>query len=257
MINVSHVSFQREERHILNDINWQVNDGEHWVLLGRNGSGKTTLLELLTAYQFPSSGTIQVLGQTYGQTDVREVRKQIGYISQSVVEKLTLTDSVWEIVATGAFAFLRFYEHIPENIKEQSHDLLERLGIGHLADQPLAVCSQGERKKILLARALMGQPKLLIMDEPCAGLDLFEREKLLEDLEVTLHRQLSVIYVTHHLEEITPLFTHVALLHQGRMVAAGPKHEVLRPQLLSQTYDLSLQVDWVNDRPWTRVGSTV
>ncbi|MFW5435631.1 ABC transporter ATP-binding protein [Paenibacillus apiarius] len=253
MVNLRNIWFQREERVILNDVNWTMEQGDHWVLLGRNGSGKTTLLELITAYQFPSKGTIEVLGHTYGRCDVREVRKQIGYISQSLVEKLTLSDPVWEVVATGAYAWLRFYQEIPDDVKAKAHALLEELHIGHLADQPLGVCSQGERKKILLARALMGEPELLIMDEPCSGLDLHEREKLLQDLRVLSGRKLSVIYVTHHLEEIVPLFTHVALLHEGRMVASGHKHEVLTPDLLAVTFDLPVQVDWVDDRPWIRV----
>lgn len=253
MIQLEQIRFQREERTILNDINWSVNPGEHWVLLGRNGSGKTTLLELITAYQFPSSGTVRVLGHTYGQCDVREVRQRIGYISQSLVEKLTLRDPVWEVVATGAFAWLRFYQEIPNEVKERAHQLLEEFHLGRLADQPLAVCSQGERKKIMLARALMGDPELLIMDEPCSGLDIYEREKLLQDMALLSGRDLGIVYVTHHSEEIIPLFTHVALLHEGRMVATGPKREVMTPELLSETFDMRVQVDWMNDRPWIRV----
>lgn len=253
MIQLEQIRFQREERTILNDINWSVNPGEHWVLLGRNGSGKTTLLELITAYQFPSSGTVRVLGHTYGQCDVREVRQRIGYISQSLVEKLTLRDPVWEVVATGAFAWLRFYQEIPNEVKERAHQLLEEFHLGRLADQPLAVCSQGERKKIMLARALMGDPELLIMDEPCSGLDIYEREKLLQDMALLSGRELGIVYVTHHSEEIIPLFTHVALLHEGRMVATGAKHEVMTPELLSETFDMRVQVDWMNDRPWIRV----
>ncbi|MFL1672717.1 ABC transporter ATP-binding protein [Paenibacillus dendritiformis] len=253
MIQLEQIRFQREERTILNDINWCVNSGEHWVLLGRNGSGKTTLLELITAYQFPSSGTVRVLGHTYGQCDVREVRQRIGYISQSLVEKLTLRDPVWEVVATGAFAWLRFYQEIPNEVKERAHQLLEEFHLGRLADQPLAVCSQGERKKIMLARALMGDPELLIMDEPCSGLDIYEREKLLQDMALLSGRELGIVYVTHHSEEIIPLFTHVALLHEGRMVATGPKREVMTPELLSETFDMRVQVDWMNERPWIRV----
>ncbi|BFH13572.1 ATP-binding cassette domain-containing protein [Paenibacillus melissococcoides] len=253
MIQLEQIRFQREERTILNDVNWSVNPGEHWVLLGRNGSGKTTLLELITAYQFPSSGTVRVLGHTYGQCDVREVRQRIGYISQSLVEKLTLRDPVWEVVATGAFAWLRFYQEIPNEVKDRAHQLLEEFQLGRLADQLLAVCSQGERKKIMLARALMGDPELLIMDEPCSGLDIYEREKLLQDMALLSGRDLGIVYVTHHSEEIIPLFTHVALLHEGRMIASGPKREVMTPELLSETFDMGVQVDWTNDRPWIRV----
>lgn len=254
MIYLNDLYLRREERVILDGVTIQMNPGEHWVILGKNGSGKTTLLEMMTGYMFPSSGTVEVLGNRYGQCDVREVRKQIGYISQSLIEKLALADRVWEVVATGAFAFLRFYQEIPQEVQERAHGLLRSMGIGHLAEQSLGTLSQGERKKALLARALMADPKLLILDEPCAGLDLFEREKLLKELNRLSQESMTAVYVTHHIEEIIPLFTHVALIHEGKVAAAGPKREVLTDELLSQAYDVPIQVEWTYDRPWIKVG---
>ena len=253
MIHLQDITFKREQRSILNGVNLHVNKGEQWVILGRNGSGKTTLLELMTGYQFPTSGTVDVLGNRYGTVDVREVRKQIGYISQSLIEKLTLRDPVWEVVATGEYAFLRFYQEIPEEVQAKAKSLLAEVGLLHTADQPLGTLSQGERKKVMLARSLMQEPKLLIMDEPCAGLDLYEREKLLADLELLRNRDITVIYVTHHIEEIVPLFTHVALVHEGRIAAAGTKEEVLQPSVLAGAYELPIEVDWQHGRPWIRV----
>jgi iron complex transport system ATP-binding protein len=255
MINLQKISLRRGERDILQNVDLQMNDGEHWVILGRNGSGKTTLLEMMTGYMFPSSGTVDVLGYRYGSCDVREVRKEIGYISQSVVEKLSLSDPVWEVVATGEYAFLRFYQTIDENVRLKALRLIDQVGLGSMAEQPFGTLSQGERKKVLLARSLMADPKLLVMDEPCAGLDLHEREKLLLDLGKLSGRGLMVVYVTHHLEEIIPLFTHVALIHEGRITAAGPKEEVLNGEALSRAYDWPVEVDWVNDRPWIRAVS--
>jgi iron complex transport system ATP-binding protein len=202
---------------------------------------------------FPTSGTVDVLGNRYGRCDVREVRKKIGYISQSLVEKLSLNDTVWEIVATGQYAFLRFYQHIDEAVAAKARDMLQHIGIGHLSDQPFGSLSQGERKKALLARALMADPELLILDEPCAGLDLFERERLLSEVNRLGNRNMTVLYVTHHIEEIIPLFTHAALLHEGSIAAAGPKKEVLTGNILSEAYELPIEVDWVHDRPWIRV----
>ncbi|EFM12094.1 ABC transporter related protein [Paenibacillus curdlanolyticus YK9] len=253
MIHLRDITFKREERTILSGVNLDIQKGEQWVVLGRNGSGKTTLLEFITAYQFPSSGTVDVLGNRYGTVDVREVRKQIGYISQSLIEKLTMRDPVWEVVATGEYAFLRFYQDIPAEVKTKALGLLDEVGLLHTANQALSTLSQGERKKVMLARALMQDPKLLIMDEPCAGLDLFEREKLLVDLDQLRKRDITVIYVTHHIEEIVPLFTHVALVHNGTIAAAGTKEEVLKPEVLSQAYDLPILVDWHDGRPWIRV----
>ncbi|MBO7746036.1 ATP-binding cassette domain-containing protein [Paenibacillus sp. MWE-103] len=252
MITLQNITFRRGERQILNGVNLRMNKGEHWVILGRNGCGKTTLLEMMNGYEFPTSGTIDVLGNRYGECDVREVRKEIGYISQSIMEKLTLRDPVWEVVATGEYAFLRFYQEIDEAVRQKALSLLEQVGLAHTAEQSLGSLSQGERKKVLLARALMQEPKLLIMDEPCAGLDLYEREKLLIDLGQLSRRELMVVYVTHHMEEIIPLFTHVALVQNGEIVAAGPKKDVLSAEWLSAAYDWPVEVNWANDRPWIR-----
>ncbi|WP_181909655.1 ABC transporter ATP-binding protein [Paenibacillus taihuensis] len=252
MIALRDITFRRGERQILSGVNLQVNKGEHWVILGRNGCGKTTLLEMMTGYQFPTSGTVDVLGNRFGEVDVREVRKEVGYISQSVIEKLTMRDPVWEVVATGEYAFLRFYQTIDEEVRQKALRLLDEVGLLHTAEQTLATLSQGERKKVLLARALMSNPKILIMDEPCAGLDLYEREKLLIDLGRLSKRNITVIYVTHHMEEIIPLFSHVALVQDGQILSAGPKKEVLSPEWLSRAYDWPVEVEWADDRPWIR-----
>jgi iron complex transport system ATP-binding protein len=252
---MENISLRREENQILDDVHLRIEPGEHWVILGRNGSGKTTLLEMMNGYMFPSSGRIEVLGNVYGQCDVREVRKEIGYISQTLIEKLTLRDPVWEVVATGAYAFLRFYQTIPDEVKTKAMNLLDEMGFAKLADQPLGTLSQGERKKVMLARSLMSEPKLLIMDEPCAGLDLYEREKMLIEIDRLRQRNMTVVYVTHHVEEIVPLFTHVALIRDGRIAAAGPKHEILTEDTIKHTYDIPVEVQWHEDRPWIRVRS--
>ncbi|WP_127537194.1 ABC transporter ATP-binding protein [Paenibacillus illinoisensis] len=255
MISMEHVSLRREDNQILDDVHLHIEQGEHWVILGRNGSGKTTLLEMMNGYMFPSQGRIEVLGNLYGQCDVREVRKEIGYISQTLIEKLTLRDPVWEVVATGAFAFLRFYQTIPDEVKTRALNLLDDMGFAKLANHPLGTLSQGERKKVMLARSLMADPKLLIMDEPCAGLDLYEREKMLAEIDQLRQRNITVVYVTHHVEEIMPLFTHVALIREGRIAAAGNKHDVLTQDTIKHTYDIPVDIQWDHDRPWIRVRS--
>jgi len=255
VVVMENISLRREENQILDDVHLRIEPGEHWVILGRNGSGKTTLLEMMNGYMFPSSGRIEVLGNVYGQCDVREVRKEIGYISQTLIEKLTLRDPVWEVVATGAYAFLRFYQTIPDEVKTKAMQLLDEMGFAKLANHPLGTLSQGERKKVMLARSLMSEPKLLIMDEPCAGLDLYEREKMLMEIDRLRQRNMTVVYVTHHVEEIVPLFTHVALIRDGRIAAAGPKHEILTEDTIKHTYDIPVEVQWHEDRPWIRVRS--
>jgi iron complex transport system ATP-binding protein len=253
MIQLEAVNLRREDKQILSDINLHMKQGEQWVILGKNGSGKTTLLEMINGYMFPSQGTVDVLRYRYGTVDLREVRKEIGYMGQSLLEKLNLSDPVWEVVATGEFAFLRFYQTIPDEVIAKANRMLEELQIAHLSHQPLGVLSQGERKKVLLARAMMTSPKLLIMDEACAGLDLFEREKLLQGITTFAGYGVHMVYVTHHIEEIIPVFTHVALLDQGRLAAAGPKHEVVTSEILQRVYQIPIIVYWHHERPWIRV----
>ncbi|WP_127584535.1 ABC transporter ATP-binding protein [Paenibacillus koleovorans] len=253
VIHLKDITFTRGERNILTDVQLQVNKGEQWVVLGRNGSGKTTILEMINGYLFPSSGQVEVLSYKYGSVDLREARQHIGYISQSLLEKLTLRDPVWEVVATGEYGYLRFYQVIPRETEDKARAMLAELRMSHVADQPLGTLSQGERKKVMLARAMMTDPSILILDEPCSGLDLFEREQLLESISLLGKRDLTMIYVTHHIEEIVPVFTHIALIHQGRIPAHGPKKQVLTPELLKDVYDVPVTIDWVNDRPWIRV----
>jgi iron complex transport system ATP-binding protein len=253
LIQLQEVNFVREERRILDNINLRIEANEHWVILGKNGSGKTTILELMTGYEFPSSGRIDVLGFRYGSCDVREVRRRIGYVSQSLFEKLNPADPVWEVVATGEYAFLRFYETIPADVIDKARGMLRRVKLERLADNPLGTLSQGERKKVMLARSLMLDPTILIMDEPCSGLDLYEREKLLVDINELRENKMTIVYVTHHIEEIVPLFTHVGLLHDGKLIASGEKTSVLTEERLAQAYGVNVKIEWFNDRPWIKV----
>lgn len=254
MIELKQLTLRRGQRDILRGVDLTVKEGEQWVLLGRNGCGKTTMLEMITGYMFPTTGTVDVLGNRYGQVDVREVRKKIGYIGTTLIEKLTLRDPLWEIVAGVANAYLRVYEAVSDDVRERAREELERVGLAHLSEQPFGTLSQGERRKALLARTMMADPRLLILDEPCAGLDLFEREKFLDSLERLSRRSMSMLYVTHHIEEITPMFTHVALMAEGRIVASGRKRDVLTTELLRIAYDLDVKVDWQDERPWIQVG---
>jgi iron complex transport system ATP-binding protein len=252
MIELSQVSFIREGNRILKQIDWEVKRGEHWALLGRNGSGKTTLLEIINGYEFPSSGQVRVLGEIYGQVDLRDLRRKIGYISQSLFEKFTPRDPLWEVIATGAYAHLRFYHEIEPSVKAAAIERLHQFGLAHLQDHPLGTLSQGERKKALLARALMGNPELIVLDEPCSGLDMYQRENFLQAVEV-LAKEATMIYVTHHLEELVPAISHVALLKNGEFTASGAKRMVLTKEQIEVAYDVPVELNWEAERPWVRV----
>jgi len=254
IVSLTNVSLVRDGRVILNDVTWTVRSGEHWALLGRNGSGKTTILEIVNGYLFPSRGTVEVLGHRYGACDVREVRKSIGYVGSSLFDKLSPRDPVWEVVATGAYAWLRFYQAVPSDVESRARSMLALHRMDRFADLPFGTLSQGERKKVMIARALMQNPSLLVLDEPCAGLDLYEREQLLEMVSSLADEPLTVLYVTHHLEEIVPMITHVALIDEGRIVAAGPKREVLTPEAVASVFRVPARIVWEDGRPWVRVG---
>ncbi|OUM99534.1 MAG: molybdenum ABC transporter ATP-binding protein [Paenibacillaceae bacterium ZCTH02-B3] len=257
MIHLHQLTWRREDRQILKGVDLHIGKGERWVLLGRNGCGKTTVLEMICGYLFPTTGRVEVLGHVYGTVDLRELRKRIGYIGPSLVEKFTLRDPVWEIVAGGLFAYLRIYEKVDDEVYRRALEELARVRLKDKAHQPFGTLSQGERKKALLARTMMANPDLLILDEPCAGLDPYEREKFLEALGEMARGDLTILYVTHHVEEIVPLFTHVALMADGWMLAAGPKREVLTPEALGETYGLTVSITWEDGRPWMRVGKPV
>ncbi|UUZ84416.1 ABC transporter ATP-binding protein [Paenibacillus sp. P26] len=210
IIDVRQVSYRRDNKMLLRDVSWQVRPQEHWAILGLNGSGKTTPLNMINGYIWPTEGSIQVLGETFGETDLRELRKSIGWVSSSLQDKLYGTDKSQYVVLSGKFATLRLFDDVEQEDLEQAEEYMRRLGCLHLWDHPYQTCSQGEKQKLLIARALMASPKLLILDEPCNGLDIFSREQLLASIGEWASRKdtPTVLLVTHHTEEILPLFGH-------------------------------------------------
>ncbi len=231
-------------RRILGPVTLSIGTGERWVVLGPNGSGKTTLLRLAGALRQPSDGTVEVLGQRLGATDVRALRARIGSVGHAVADELPPGLAVGDAVLTGKRATLvAWLQEFTAADRARAGTLLERVGCAHLAGQPFGCCSQGERQRVLLARALFGRPELLLLDEPAAGLDMPGREALLRALEVAddLGSTPSVL-VTHHLEEIPPTTTHAALLREGALVASGPADEVLLDRPVSACFGLPVRV---------------
>ncbi|OCA87217.1 ABC transporter ATP-binding protein [Pseudobacillus wudalianchiensis] len=259
VIELENITWKREEREILNHISWSVAKGEHWAVLGLNGSGKTSLLKIITGYQWPTKGKVSVLGQLFGKTNIPELRKSIGWVGSSLEEKFHTrpSDSVLEVVLSGKNASIGLYDEISQEDVKKAEELLTQFRIDHLADQTYFSLSQGEKRKMMIARALMPSPKLLILDEPCNGLDLYSKEELLSTIEKMsyLPEGPTLLYVTHHIEELVPSITHALLIANGRTVAAGPKKDVLTEDVLSQTFHLPISLNWEDDRPWIRVKS--
>ncbi|MDQ0339536.1 iron complex transport system ATP-binding protein [Caldalkalibacillus uzonensis] len=261
VIDVQQVYWRRNGRTILDNILWQVKKGEHWAIVGLNGSGKTSLLNLICAYEWPSQGEIHVLGRRLGKVDINRLRQSIGWVSPALAERYRAYDHMpaEDIVLSGKFASIGLWQQVELDDVEQARYYLSLFQVEHKARQPFGSLSSGEQQKVLLARAWMAEPALIILDEPCSGLDLRAREGLLSSLDQLAAKENgpTLLYVTHHIEEIMPCFSHVLLLKEGRVVAAGEKEEVLTPPLLAETFDLAVDVAWKQGRAWISVNASI
>ncbi len=238
VLSVEALRVVRGTETILDDVSWRVERGEHWVILGANGSGKTSLLSALTAYLTPSAGRVEVLGCAYGKTDWRELRKHVGLVSSSIRQMIGDDLTGLEIVASGKDAVLNPWGRLPAADRRRALTILRRVEAARFANRPWAVLSQGERQRVLIGRALMASPPLLILDEPCAGLDPLACEGFVQFLQRLGSRRAApaLILVTHHVEEIAPVFTHALLLRSGRVLASGPVAATLSTRHLSATF---------------------
>jgi iron complex transport system ATP-binding protein len=254
-IDIKNVRFVRSRRLILDDISWEIRPGEHWVVLGANGSGKTTLLQILAGYLWPTSGDVTVLGEHFGEVDLRALRRKIGWVGSFLQAQVPPSQKPLEFIVSGKYASLGIFDKPEPQDFEEAAALAARLEVDGILDLPYAVLSHGEKQRLLIARALIHKPRLLILDEPCGGLDLVSREQLLATLE-SMGREPggpSMILVTHYLEEIMPAFNHVFLLKSGRCAAKGEKDRILRPDLLTQTFGIPIDAGRENGRYWSRL----
>lgn len=257
IIRFEEVNWIRKGKTIIENFHWSVRKGEHWVILGLNGSGKTSILNLLTGYSWKTSGHIEVFGHIYGQTYLQKIRKRIGIVSTSIDNRYQAKsyEIVKNIVRSGKYAEIGLHTPMDEEDEQQVSFYLEKFHLTPLSETPYAYLSQGERQRVMIARAFMARPELLILDEPCTGLDIYAREQLLKTLQSlqTLKNCPTIIYVTHHLEEILPFFTHVLLLHEGKVVASGKKEHVLTEENLEKTFQVPVSLHIENNRPYVTI----
>lgn len=255
VVELAGVSIVRGGALLLDDINWSVDEADRWVVIGPNGAGKTTMLQILAAQMHPTTGVVGLLGEVLGAIDVFELRPRIGLTSAALADRLPRSERVSDVVVSASYAVLgRWREEYEELDHQRAKELLTELGIGQLSDRTFGTLSEGERKRVQIARALMTDPELMLLDEPAAGLDLTGREHLVRSLSsiATAEGSPAMVLVTHHVEEIPPGFTHAMLLKQGRIVSAGPIDQALTAQTLSDTFDLALSLDNQDGRYFAR-----
>ncbi|MGT2666700.1 ABC transporter ATP-binding protein [Streptococcus rifensis] len=239
LIHFKDVNLIRQGKVLLENLNWEVHQDEHWAILGLNGAGKSSLLRILTGEFWPSSGTVTVLGHRFGKTDMSQLRQKIGIVSSFIAERLPNDMLAEQIVLTGNYKSSILYKAFDQAELDQAKAMLRQLKAGHLIGRRYSSLSQGEKQIVLVARSLMASPELLILDEATSGLDLLARETLLSQLNqiITLAHAPLLLYVTHHAEEITSSFSHVLLLKEGKIVAQGPKKAIFQVEQLHDFYD--------------------
>jgi len=258
ILEVRDLTIRRGDVTILDRVSWAVQRGEHWVILGANGSGKTSLLSALTGYLSPTAGDVAVLGQTFGESDWRELRTQIGIVSSSVRQMMADHEPALTTVISGKYAMIDYWGRVKSADRVAATRILRDVEAAYLAARPWRVLSQGERQRVLIGRALMARPRLLILDEPCAGLDPVAREHFLAFIDRLGQRRNApaLLLVTHHIEEIMPVFTHALLLREGRVLAAGEKKAVLTGAGISAAFGEPLGISMRAGRYQLRFGES-
>ncbi len=244
VLDVSGLTVSRGDTRVLRNLTWRVQPGEMWTILGPNGSGKTSLLSCLTGFLNPTAGRITVLGETYGESDWIGLRRRIGIVSSSLRRMVDDDETALSIIGSGVSGQTNYWGRLTPAETAAARRIARQIRSTAVLERPWAVLSQGERQRVLIGRALISNPALLILDEPCAGLDPLARRRFLHFIQqlATQRHGPALVFVTHHLEEIPPACTHILALREGRAVAAGPCQEVLTAPVLSRVFGAPVSV---------------
>lgn len=244
ILDIKDLCFVADKQIILKDINWRVNEGERWVLLGANGAGKTSLLSTICAYNTPSSGTMTVADKTYSEYDWQKVRERIAIVSAHLNRQINANELVLETVVSGEYAMLNLWGDVSKSVCNKAVAKLEEFKIAHLAASKWGTLSQGERQKVLIARAMMVNPYVIFLDEPCNGLDPIARSEFVGFMnEISRSKKVpAMVLATHHIEEIPPSFTHALVLKDGAVLASGKIAEIINSKTLSTAYGVKVKV---------------
>ena len=256
LLHYEDVKFRRDGREILKGVDWHVEEGENWALLGLNGAGKSTMLSMIPAYQIPTTGLLRVFGHEFGKYAWVKIKNRLGFVSATLGQFQSTLDRqlVENVVISGAFNTIGVYKDVSEEQRKKAVELMKEFKISYLEGHKFSTLSVGEQRRVLLARAIMADPDLLILDEPCSGLDLPAREQFLRTVEnMARDEKKPFIYVSHQIEEIMPSITHVAIIKDGLIVYKGKKQDILTDDILTDVFGIDVSVVWEKDRPWVIV----
>lgn len=256
IISLDNVSYIRDGKYILKDINWHVNRGDHWVILGPNGSGKTTTLNMVNGYIFPSEGHVKVLEFEFGRSSIIELRKRIGWVSSALSQFIPTNDYPLHIILSGKFASLGLWEKVDEDDTARANAILDQLKIRHLAERRYGMLSQGEKQKVLIGRALMNHPDIIIFDEAFNGLDIFARRDMEQTISELAESNITFILVTHNTDEILPVFNKALLIREGQVHSQGDIDEMIQYDNLSDFYGEEVDVFKHKDRFYLSLADT-
>lgn len=242
IISLDGVDYIRDGKYILQNVSWHVNRGEHWVILGPNGSGKTTTLNMVNGYIFPSNGRVKVLEFEFGHSSIIELRKRIGWVSSALSQFIPTNDYPLHIVLSGKFASLGLWEKVDDADVARANEILDLLKIRHIAERKYGMLSQGEKQKVLIGRALMNEPDIIIFDEAFNGLDIFARRDMENTIEELADKDITFILVTHNTDEILPVFKKALLLKNGKVHSMGDIEDMIQYDNLSDFYGEDVEV---------------